>query len=44
MTRNPTLIPVRSASRLWYRMDVTARTVGGAWLRWRSVLSPILPF
>lgn len=39
-----TRIPVRSASRLWFRMDVTARTVGVTWLRWRSALLPILPF
>ena len=39
-----TRIPVRSASRLWFRMDATARSVSMAWLRWRSALTPILPF
>lgn len=37
-------IPVRTASRLWYRMDATARSVSLAWMRWRSALTPILPF
>jgi hypothetical protein len=39
-----TRTPVRSASRLWFRMDATARSLSLAWLRWRSALLPILPF
>jgi len=38
-----TSIPVRSASRLWFRMDARARSLSMAWLRWRSALLPILP-
>jgi hypothetical protein len=36
-------IPVRAASRLWFRMDVSLRAASLAWLRWRLVLAPILP-
>jgi hypothetical protein len=36
--------PVRSATRLWFRMDATVRSVSVTWLRWRSALTPILPF
>jgi hypothetical protein len=39
-----TRVPVRTASRLWFRMDATARSLSLAWLRWRSTLAPILPF
>lgn len=36
--------PVRSASRLWYRIDATLRSATVAWMRWRTALTPILPF
>jgi hypothetical protein len=36
-------ISVRTASRLWFRMDATLRAASVAWLRWRLVLAPILP-
>ena len=36
-------IRVRTASRLWFRMDATVRSASLAWLRWRLVLAPILP-
>lgn len=36
-------IPVRTASRLWFRVDATLRAGSLAWLRWRLVLAPILP-
>ena len=35
---------VRSASRLWFRMNATARSASMTWIRWRSALMPILPF
>jgi hypothetical protein len=37
-------IRVRAASRLWYRLDATARTAAHVYLRWRSSLAPLLPF
>jgi hypothetical protein len=38
-------IRVRTASRLWFRLDATARAVALACLRWRSgALAPFLPF
>ena len=39
-----TTIPVRTASRLWFRMDAAVRAASIAWCRWRLVLAPILPF
>jgi len=36
-------VPVRSATRLWYRLDSTLRAAAIAWARWRVVLAPILP-
>ena len=36
---------VRTASRLWFRVDAAARAATLAYLRWRSgVLAPLLPF
>jgi hypothetical protein len=43
MTTNKHLVPVRSASRLWYRLDAGLRAAAVTWARWRFVLSPILP-
>lgn len=39
-----TTIPVRSANRLWFRMSAAARAAFLTWSRWRSALTPILPF
>ncbi len=38
-----TPLPVRTASRLWFRMDAAARSASLAWFRWRLALAPILP-
>ena len=35
---------VRSASRLWFRMNATVRSASMAWIQWRSAFLPILPF
>jgi hypothetical protein len=43
MSANTHVVPIRSASRLWYRLDGALRTAAVAWGRWRAVLSPILP-
>ncbi len=39
-----TIVHVRTASRLWFRMDAALRSASLWCLRWRSALSPILPF
>lgn len=38
-----TSVPVRTASRIWFRMDAALRSASLAWQRWRFVLTPILP-
>jgi len=35
---------VRTATRIRFRMLATVRSASLAWLRWRPVLAPILPF
>lgn len=39
-----TTVHVRTASRLWFRMDAVLRSASLACRRWRRVLAPILPF
>jgi hypothetical protein len=39
-----TTIPVRTASRLWFRVDATLRSASLTCRRWRLLLTPILPF
>lgn len=39
-----TTVQVRTASRLWFRMDAALRSASLAWMRWRLALTPILPF
>ena len=36
-------VPVRTASRLWFRIDAAARSASLAWCRWRLAFAPILP-
>ena len=38
-----TPLPVRTASRLWFRVDAAARAASEVWCRWRVLLAPILP-
>jgi hypothetical protein len=37
-----TPIPVRTASRLWFRMDAATRTVTRVYRRWAAHLLPVL--
>jgi hypothetical protein len=39
-----TTVHVRTASRFWFRMDAALRSASLTCLRWRLVLTPILPF
>jgi hypothetical protein len=39
-----TPVPVRTASRMWFRMSAAARSAHASFYRWRWALSPILPF